>query len=243
MVITPTNMTFTGANGTQTIAVSFTGAVYLGNQTTFTVNAINFQNSNMNKNETSITISGASTNLLRIQYLPLRVSVVGFGSVQSSDLIEQIYLQSVNGTNRYIVTDDNGTRIFYSGNGTVIMTPAWQSIRAGINYSTLHSSSNFFDIDGSGDANSTIITMPLNVFQANVGGNAAVWFAIEDTDIACQATSRTNTTCVTFADNRLIFSATADSTKILKLQLRTHPDCVSLLHDFISGTCLNQPSI
>ena len=241
MVIIPTNMTFTGANGTQTTAISFTGAVYLGNQTTFTVNAINFQNSNMNKNGTSITISGASTNLLRIQYLPLRASVVGFGGVQSSALIEQIYLQNVNGTNRFIVTDDNGTRIWYSGNGTLIMAPAWQSIRAGSNYSTIHGSSNFFDIDGSGDANSTIITMPLNVFQGNMGGISAIRFAIEDTDIACQATTRTNTTCVSFGDNRLVISASADSTKKLKLQLLTHPDCISLAHSMISGTCLSHP--
>ena len=241
LTITPTNMTFTGANGTQATAVSFASAVYLGNQTSFTVDAINFQNSDMKKNMPSLSISGAGSSLFRIQYLPVKAQVHGFNDVQSSGLTEQVYVFNVNGTNSLILTADNGSRTWYSGNGTLQMAPAWQNIRAGSNYSTLHSSSNFFDTDGSGDANSTIIIMPLNVFQANVNGNPAVWFAIEDTDIACQQTVRTNVTCVSFGDNRLVISATADSTKTLKLQLRTHPDCISQQHQFISGTCLNQP--
>jgi hypothetical protein len=241
LTITPTNMTFTGANGTQATATSFASAVYLGNQTSFTVDSINFQNSDMKKNMTSLSISGAGSSLFRIQYLPVKAQVHGFNDVQSSELIEQIFVFNINGTNSLILTADNGSRTWYSGNGTLEMAPAWQDIRAGSNYSTLHSSSNFFDIDGSGDANSTIIIMSLNVFQANVGTFPAVWFAIEDTDIACQQTIRTNTTCVTFGDNRLTISASADSTKTLKLQLRTHPECVSVDHDFITGTCLNQP--
>ena len=109
--IVPTNMTFTGGNGTQATATSFTGAVYLGNQTGFRIDAINFQNSNMNHNGTTITISGAGTNLLRMQYVPVKAQFRGFNDIQSSGLTEQVYVFNVNGTNSIIATGANGSRI------------------------------------------------------------------------------------------------------------------------------------
>ena len=250
--IVPTSMMFTPGNGTQTTGTSFTDAVYLGNQTGFRIDAINFQGSNMNHNATTITISGAGTNLLRVQYVPVKAQVHGFQDVISTALDEQIFVSNVNGTNSIIATGTNGSRIWWSGNGTLQIAPAWQNIRVGNNYSTILSSSNFYDTIGSGDGlesggNATIIIMSSNIFEATLpdSGEVAVWFAIEDTDIACQETTRSNQTCVTFTNNRLNFSASQDTSKTLKLQLRVHSDCISqdpaLGNHMITGTCLREP--
>ena len=84
--------------------------------------------------------------------------------------------------------------------------------------------------------------MPAWVFEMRLtSGTPAGWFAIEDTDIACQEIARTNNTCISYGEGRLLFSATQDSTKKFKLQLLTHEDCISQEFGFISGTCLNQP--
>jgi len=249
--IIPENMTFTGANNTISTATSFSGSVYLGNQTTLVINQVNYQGTNMIKNTSSITISGAGNNLFRLQYLPVKAQVHGFNGVQSSALIEQIYVFNVNGTNNLILTIANGSRTWYSGNGTLQIAPAWNDIRVGLNYSTVHSSSNFFDIDGSGDANSTIITMPSRIFELKLPpcttiictGGVVGWFAIEDTDVSCQETTRTNSTCIIFGEGRLRFETTGTSgPKTLVLQLLSHDDCTVDDAGFVSGTCLTQPN-
>jgi len=210
----------------------------------------------MNHNGTTITISGAGTNLLRMQYVPVKATVQGFGGAQTNHLVEQIFVFNVNGTNTIILTEDNGTRKWWSGNGTLQIAPAWQNIRVGNNYSTILSSSNFFDTVGSGDelesgGNTTIITMPSNIFEMRMPpcstilctGTLAGWFAIEDTDLSCQVTTRTNSTCIIFGENRLQFETTGTTgPKTLVMKLLDHGDCVSGADGIISGTCLTQPN-
>ena len=225
--IIPENMTSTGANSTVSTATSFTGAVYLGNQTTFVINQVNYHGTNMIKNTSSITISGAGNYLIRLQYMPIQIQFTTFNlnATAVSNLGLQLRVDALNGT--AVITDANSTggRVFYLGNGTHTLAGVWNTIRVTLNYSHPVASA---DLALPLNTTHNAIWMPIRVFQDF--GNTCdvnnvridclnVRFAIDGIDLDCDDVGRSNSTCVTFNDGLLSFDSNYGNIRRLAVQI------------------------
>ena len=221
--VTPESMVFTGANGTQSTAISFANPVYLGNQTGLIVNQINYQGTNMNLNGSSLTISGAGQYLFRVQYYPVQVQMTTFNlnATAVTGLDIQLRVQAINGTTYITSMNSTGGRTMYLGNGTSLIAANWQGIRVSPWHSHYLNATIADSLPTSlnrNNATQNAVWIPIQLFQDSTT-NANMLVALEGIDINCQSIGRSNSSCVSFSQNRLTFDAnsTARTRMVIKL--------------------------
>ena len=220
--ITPESMTFTGGNGTQSTATSFTNPVYLGNQTGLVINEIIYQGSNMNLNASSLTISTSGEYLFRVQYYPVQVQMTTFNlnATEVSGLGIQLRVQAINGTNYITSINSTGGQQLYLGNGTSILSAVWQDVRVSPWHSHIINNTISDSLPTANTkTNSThnAIWIPVQLFEDT---NRNLILALDNgIDINCQIIGRSNSSCISFASNRLTFDANNTERTRMVIQL------------------------